>query len=255
MSPMDCSEARDLLQALEDDEVQPAERAAILLHLHGCPACSAALVDLRSLRGRIQAAGTFAMPAGLDSRMRAAIGLESRRRSGRGWQWYAAAAASHGAVALLGALLAYWAAIGVDARRTAARDVVAAHVRSLLDDRLVQVASADTHTVKPWFAGRVPFSPEVVDLTPRGFPLIGGRVDFVLQRPAAALVYERRKHRINVFVLPQDLASTGGAFETALSGYNVLAWSSGGFAYFAAADLNPGELAELAAALGADRPR
>ena len=139
-------------------------------------------------------------------------------------------------------------------RAAAAREIASAHVRSLLGEQLVQIATSDSHTVRPWFAGKVPFSPAVIDLADRGFPLLGGRVDFVLDQPAAALVYERRKHRINVFVVPQDRLPVSVPFHTVYNGYNVLAWRDRGFAYFSVSELNPAELQEFADALASATP-
>ncbi len=249
MTRMDCSEVRDLLQAFDDDELSAAERSAVTMHLQSCGECAAALSGLRSLSRRIRASGTFALPAGLDGRLRTAIGVERRGREARDWRGWVAVAASHVAVAALGALLAIATLSRSDERAVAVRDVVGAHVRAMLTDQLVQVASADTHTVRPWFAGKVPFAPDVVDLAGKGFPLLGGRVDYVLDRPAAATVYGRRKHRINVFVLPESQVPGTGEYRAVREGYNVIAWRHGGFAYFAASDLNADELGELAQAL------
>ena len=249
MTRMDCREVRDLLPAFDDDELPAIERGAIAQHLQGCPECSDALAELRALRSRIRTSGTFAPPAGLQARVRSAIGIAHRDQKPAGWKRYAVMAASHAIVAGLAALLAYAALSRSDARTATTREVVAAHVRSVLADQLVQVASADTHTVRPWFTGRVPFAPDVVDLGASGFPLLGGRLDYVLDRPAAAIVYGRRKHRINVFVLPEQHAPNAGEFTAVLNGYNVAAWHHGGFAYFATSDLNATELQEFAQAL------
>lgn len=253
MTRMDCNEFRDLLEPYDDGELPPSERAAVAGHLEGCRHCAAALADLEALRRRIRGAGTFAAPASLEARIRLALGLEARGLAAFGWRRVTALAASHLAVAVLGGLLAYTMAARSDVRLQTTRDVVAAHQRSLIADQLVQVASAETHTVKPWFTGRVPFAPDVVDLSAQGFQLLGGRTDYVLDRPVAALVYGRRKHRINVFILTAEQAPAVGTFQTARNGYNVAAWRKGAFAYFAASDLNAGEMAELVAALDAAR--
>jgi anti-sigma factor RsiW len=111
-----------------------------------------------------------------------------------------------------------------------------------------QVASSDRHTVKPWFAGRLDFSPAVKDLAAEGFELTGGRLDIVGDRRIAALVYKRRQHIINVFMWPASaglgLESTG-AMRASLRGYNVLTWTSDGLTYWAVSDLNAAELGEL----------
>ena len=127
------------------------------------------------------------------------------------------------------------------------REVVSAHVRSLLQDSPFQVASSDTHTVKPWFSGRIDFSPAVKDLTAEGFPLLGGRIDYIGERRVAALVYRRRQHAVNVFLWPST--GTGEPGHDALKGYNLLAWNSGGMTYWAISDLNGEELQQLQALL------
>jgi len=114
-------------------------------------------------------------------------------------------------------------------------ELVDAHVRSLLPGHLLDVESTDRHTVKPWFAGKTDIAPVVVDLTDKGFPLLGGRLDYIDGHTAAALVYGRRGHKINVFVWrttpgePPD-----GSF--AVRGYSLLHWSSGGLTTWAVSD-------------------
>ena len=121
--------------------------------------------------------------------------------------------------------------------------MLSAHLRALAPGHLVDVASTDQHTVKPWFAGKVPFSPIVTDEAAQGFPLVGGRVDFLAGQPAAALVYTRRAHQVNVFEQPDSAAHADS--ETAIRGYHILAWSSGGMRFWAVSDLNVAELRQL----------
>ena len=125
-------------------------------------------------------------------------------------------------------------------------DVLAAHVRSLLQDNAVQIASLDTHTVKPWFAGRLEFSPVVKDLSTEGFQLVGGRLDYVDRQRVAALVYGRRLHQISVFAWPSG-GRSAAAYSAKIDGYNLLGWSKAGMTYWAVSDLNEGELRELQA--------
>jgi anti-sigma factor RsiW len=129
------------------------------------------------------------------------------------------------------------------------RDVASAHARSLLQESPVQVASSQSHTVKPWFNGRIEFAPSVKVLTDRGFPLVGGRVDFVGGQRVATLVYKRRLHLINVFMWPAVDGASPGPMPTAVQGYNTLSWTAGGLTYWAISDLNARELAELQALL------
>ena len=129
------------------------------------------------------------------------------------------------------------------------RDVLAAHVRSLLQDSPTQVASSEAHTVRPWFAGRLEFAPTVKDLAAEGFPLAGARLDYIGERRVAALVYRRRLHVVNVFVWPAADAADSTPRARDLRGYNLLTWSRGGIAYWAISDLNMAELQQLQALL------
>ena len=120
-------------------------------------------------------------------------------------------------------------------------ELVDAHVRSLLPDHLLDVVSTDRHTVKPWFAGKTDIAPPVVDLTDKGFPLLGGRLDYVDGHSAAVLVYGRRLHKINVFVWRATAGEPhDGSFE--VRGHSLLHWTNGGLSYWAVSDAAPPEL-------------
>lgn len=122
--------------------------------------------------------------------------------------------------------------------------VVAGHIRALQPGHLMDVASTDQHTVKPWFDGRPDFAPPVNDLRETGFPLTGGRLDYLEGRPVAALVYQRNKHLIDVYVWP-DTGATVPSSGTR-SGYNYQRWNADGMAFWAVSDLGPDELADFA---------
>ncbi len=124
--------------------------------------------------------------------------------------------------------------------------MVSSHIRSLMASHLTDVASTDQHTVKPWFNGKLDFSPPVVDPSTSGYPLVGGRLDYVRGRPVAALVYQRRKHLINVFVWPDEGARDSNAPPRTQQGYHVIHETHGGMSYWIVSDLNPGELSILA---------
>jgi anti-sigma factor RsiW len=135
-------------------------------------------------------------------------------------------------------------------RLDVADELVAGHVRSLLASHLVDIATSDRHVVKPWFAGKVDFAPPVFDFADHGFPLVGGRLDYVHGRVVAALVYRRHQHIINVFVWPEG---SGPVITRELrhDGYNVAAWEQGGLELWAVSDVEPADLQQLRAEFAA----
>jgi anti-sigma factor RsiW len=147
------------------------------------------------------------------------------------------------------AFLAGWMAnrsirLGLDESGTGdalVAELVDNHVRSLIGDHLTDVQSTDQHTVKPWFAGKIDFAPRVVDLTEKGFPLLGGRVDYIHGHTTAALIYGRRRHTVNVFILPAG-ASDMDAQSRAYNGYSLLHWVGDGLSYWAVSDAAASEL-------------
>jgi anti-sigma factor RsiW len=134
---------------------------------------------------------------------------------------------------------------GYSAKDLLVREIVSSHVRSLMASHLTDVPSSDQHTVKPWFQGQLDFSPPVKDLSKEEFVLAGGRVDYISDRPIAALVYEHRKHVINLFIWPSTPDSATSPAALSRQGYHLIHWTEGGLTYWAVSDLNEKELDEF----------
>ena len=243
MTRVDCGEVRDLLTAYLDDELPVAERTPVKDHLAACPECASALAAQAALRARIRTAGTFDMPASLELKVRDRLGVVDLEKS-KGRRRLLLAG-SHLIAASLGALVLYGAMTRTTSTDRIVRDALTAHARAMMSGNAVQVASNDQHTVKPWLSARMPFSPPISDVRPSDFPLLGGRIDVLGDRPAAVAVYGRRMHRIDVFMQPRDASAIGPDLTLVRNGYTVVTWRSGDFAFLAISDLNVSELRQL----------
>lgn len=234
---MTCDLNRDKLDAYADESLSPEELAAIEDHMRNCPSCAAeALARLQMKRATRTAAANFALSAGFTMRPEFRRKLEKTiQKSQRPlWgnarlQWLAAAA-----VALLLLAASVITVTRHASREQALAELLDLHVATMASANPVDVVSTDRHTVKPWFQGRLNFSPDVPNLASDGFPLVGGRLDTIGGHPVAALVYMRGKHTINVFVMP---AVSGSQVSSASqSGYHLIHWSEHGLEYWAVSD-------------------
>ena len=235
---------RELLHAYVDDELDLANARETERHLQSCADCRGIEKAIRELRSALTSDATaYRAPAHLRKDVRAPLRREAKatRQTLSPWLMFATGAA-FAAVILGFALFQTTRATRTDA---IADQVVANHVRSLLAVQLVDVVSSDQHTVKPWFDGKIDFAPEVRDLSANGFPLVGGRLDYLDGKTVAALVYQRNKHPINLFITPEPTSRSTSPTVITRRGYNVFSWTNNGMKYWAVSDLNQAELNEF----------
>jgi anti-sigma factor (TIGR02949 family) len=236
------------LDAYLDGELAAVDARELAAHIAQCPECARFRDGRLELREGVAARiPTFQAPDDLRERVRAALKTAARARAPhrfdvRGVWRPLALAASLGIVALGSWNLSLRHANG----ESLADDVLASHIRSLMPGHLTDVLSSDQHTVKPWFNGRLDFSPPVHDFAERGYPLRGGRLDYVDGRAVAALVYGRRQHLINVFLWPATRGRSGAPRTRDRQGYHVLHWTTRDYVYWVVSDLGPAELHDFA---------
>ena len=242
---MDCRDVSGLIDAYLDGELEPAESTSVRDHLRACPTCRQRFTDRESLGRLVRQAPYYAATAELKARL-------ANSRAGAPWmrRRLAWAAAVLLVASVTGSLfLGRWSARTPNPLDVVAESVVDSHVRSLMGDHLFDVRSADQHTVKPWFLGKIDFSPPVADLTTLGFPLTGGRLDYVAGRPAAALVYTRGQHTINLFVWPEESTTVPPSDARSIRGFHLRHWARAGMSFWAVSDLNDTELDQFVGAL------
>ncbi len=238
---MQHEELAERISGYADGELTVNEAREVESHLASCEACAARLARHRALSAAVHAElPALAAPDALRDRVRAAVrdaagpGAGHRPRS-RSWGPLAYAAV------LLIAVAATWQLrAGRAGDERVAEEVLASHVRSLMANHLVDVASTDRHNVKPWFAGKLDFSPQVANPAPDSFPLVGGRLDYLAGRPVAAVVYRRRQHVINLFEWPVESGNGSSSAPPAgreRQGYHLIGWSTDGMRYCAVSDL------------------
>jgi anti-sigma factor RsiW len=242
---MNCS--RELIEGYLDRELDLMLSSEVERHLADCHVCSGIYSELDKQRQAIRSlAPHYPAPQQLRLSIREALKNAPADRIApspvREWRRGAIAAS-----VLLAASVA-WNLTLLRSRRAdqdaLPQNLIASHVRSLIGTHLLDVASTDQHTVKPWFNGKIDFSPQVKDLGNRGFPLIGGRIEFAANRRVAALVYRRRQHVINLFTWPLSSTDTGKS-RFAQDGFNVVHWSDGMMTYWAISDLDAADLLEF----------
>jgi anti-sigma factor RsiW len=262
---MACTIATEQLDAYREQELEGGEAEQLRRHVDQCAECARRIAELArqstllkdalvrysapdTLRARIRSALEPANAATPVSPVSPVRPVTSRRRPE--WMRLAAAVLVTAFVSGGGAYLAARQELAV---RSTTDAVVAAHVRSLMPGHLTDVASTEHHNVKPWFNGRVDLSPGVPDLGALGFPLVGGRLDYIGGRPVAAVVYARRQHLINVFSWPDGSGRLTPTSTRTERGYHIIRWSAAGVETWAISDLNPAELRQFTVAFTAGR--
>jgi anti-sigma factor RsiW len=244
---MNCREISSLSHAYVDDELDVVRTLDLDQHFAECQSCSREHQELKALKNLLKPDGLyFEAPSQLERRVRRALAFEPPgRKPGLEWfPWWSTAAIGVVSFAVV-ALLLWLTVFSPSTGDRLAQEVTASHIRSLMVDHKTDVASSDQHTVKPWFDGKLDFAPPVVDLADHGFPLIGGRLDYLQNRSVAALVYQRNKHFINVFIWPGDSRSGAARKLTTRQGYNLVQWNHAGMTFWAVSDLNAAELADF----------
>ena len=243
-----------LIHGLLDGELDAANALAIEAHLKGCGDCRAEMDRIQHVRDRLgEAPLRDCAPDRLRGKIEAMLEAEAgpapvvkpadtaprRGLAAHVWSGRWASGALSGAIA---ASLALVFAVPQITRTDTEDQLVQSHVRSLLVGHVVDVATSNRHVVKPWFNGKVDFAPPVPELADEGFPLVGGRLDYIDDHEVAAIVYRRRLHTINLFVRQARTLSLPGAVATRHEGYSLLRWTSGGLEFWAVSDLDETEL-------------
>jgi len=244
---MNCKDAPALIPAYVDVELDAAQTDALVAHLRGCPECTRLVEAEQGWRRAVKAGATrHVAPDRLRARLAVSLGEADTAMAAprfTGWRNLAMAASLALAVVTSSGLTAY--VVQPAAQDRLVQDVVSGHVRSLMAGHLTDVLSSDQHTVKPWFHGRLDVAPPIDDLAADGYPLVGGRLDYLDQHPVAALVYRHREHPINLFVMAAPNGKDRATAGLAERGYNVVHWTAGGMSFWAVSDLAPGELSEF----------
>jgi anti-sigma factor RsiW len=249
---MNCAECEVLIHALIDGELDAGHTRDVEAHVATCTGCAEKLEAFRAMRATMARADLKERaPASLRNRIEAALPapkanvvtpqqfLRPTRRSFFGG--FATGAVLSGALAASFMLTV----VHNDQEHSVAGEVVSAHIRSLQAGHLMDVETSDQHTVKPWFDGKVDVAPPVIDLTAQGFTLLGGRLDYIDGEPVASVVYQRRKHVINLFVAQRLGTEHPTVLASTVQGYNVRNWSDKGLDFWAVSDLDGEELGEF----------
>jgi anti-sigma factor RsiW len=248
---MNCEQFHDFVHAYLDGELDLMTSIEIEKHILACRECSETYQKQRALNALLSNAAMRFQPA-QSAKMRVLEAIraseepEKQQRRWRFLSWNVFTAGTLATAALFVLLLVLTNHVPSRSTHRLVHELTSSHIRSLMAMHIIDVASSDQHTVKPWFNGKLDFSPPVRDLASEGFPLTGGRLDFIGDRPVAATVYTHRKHIINLFMWPLDNSSEAATSIRDQNGYNLVHWVDGGTSFWAVSDLNEGELQQFA---------
>ncbi|UPJ61024.1 anti-sigma factor [Bradyrhizobium sp. 192] len=241
---MTCDEARIMLHALLDGELDAGHAREVEAHIASCTACAAEFAAQREMQ-RVLADTSlrYTAPASLRNRIEASLPGPQRQQPTRRSLLRGFAMGS--AVSALAATGIVAVVLRQDDQQRILSEVVSAHLRSLQAGHLIDVVSTDQHTVKPWFNGKLDVAPPVIDLTAQGFTLVGGRLDYIDARAIGAVVYKRRQHVINLFVSQTSSTEHRPPKTQTMQGFNCRRWGERGLNFWAVSDIGADELAEF----------
>jgi len=244
---MDCPTCEAMVDAYVDGELTATESAEFELALAGCPECRRRLESARAIGGLLRDVPAEPAPdllrARLERELRGIAGRTAGAGRGERLRWMAMAAS------LVVAVSIGWVGGTLTGRGSGSDALVASYLRVAMAEHPVDVASSDHHTVKPWYAGRIDYSPPVHDLTSTGFPLLGGRLDVIGGRKVAVLVYQRNQHKLALSLWPATSSANTAPSVTQHDGFAIADWRHGGFEWRAVSDVSPSEMASFTAAL------
>ena len=240
---MDCTLHRHLLEAYLDGELGFERTLEVEAHLASCPECASEVQSWKGIRMSMQGAELYhRAPAHLEAKLRTLLPQARTQKT----PWFQRSIWAAGGAAFATAVLLMSFVTMRPAGPSPANEIVASHIRSMMADHLMDVVSTDQHTVKPWFDGKLDFAPPVQDFAADGYPLAGGRLDYIENRKVAVLIYHRALHIINVYVCPAEGKADSTITTQTITGYNVVSWAKNGFEFHAVSDLNTAELRDLA---------
>ena len=243
---MTCDEARVLLHALLDNELDAGHAREVEAHIASCPACAAEFAAQREMQRVLTDTNLrYTAPANLRARIEASLPQPQAQRQQPSRRSVLRGFAMGSAVSALAASGVVAVVLRQDDQQRILSEVVSAHLRSLQAGHLIDVVSSDQHTVKPWFNGKLDVAPPVIDLTAQGFTLVGGRLDYIDARAIGAVVYKRRQHVINLFVAQTSSTEHRPPKTQTMQGFNCRRWGNRGLNFWAVSDLGADELAEF----------